>query len=238
MSLLKPSFFEWRASGLHILLLVCFVKAAVLNGFGNVCWLCWKPSFPFEDLIQKKQGSLLCVAWEFIWKLLPDGLALNQGICVGLAGPSNPIWNWHPHSGASPDSLVARVSFYLKHPVEQSFPLKHKNNWQVTNHLSLKLIMDTVRHRESFPVAPGPGYPGYPSSRRQSWERELSCSFKKYVWFDTSLHRRIDPRCSNDLSFLGNGWATDIFPCFVLRNLFHLDLGSAFPLFHAKGAYT
>lgn len=169
MSLPKPSFFEWRASGLHVLLLVCFVKAAVLNGFGNFCWLCWKPSFPFEDLIQKKQWSLLCVAWEFIWKLFPDGLALNQGICVGLAGPSNPIWNWHSHSGASPDSLVACVSFYLKHPVEQSFPLislKHENNWQVTNHLSLKLIMDTVRHRESFPVAPGPGPDTRPAGDR------------------------------------------------------------------------
>ena len=81
-------------------------------------------------------------------------------------------------------------------------------------------------------------WPGYPSRRRHSWKQELLCSFLKYAWFDISLHRRIDQSCSSDLSFLGNDWATDIVPCFVLRNLFHLDLGSACLLFHAAGAYT
>lgn len=84
--------------------------------------------------------------------------------------------------------------------------------------------------------APRP-WTGYPSSRNQSWKRAF-VFILKYVCCDTSLHRRIDPSCSNVLSFSRNDWATDIVPCFVLRNLFHLDLGSAFLQFHVDDAYT
>lgn len=138
----------WSPPGLQVLLPACFVSLAVLNGFSNFCgsvkalFSIWRPH------TEQTTISPLCCLSVYV-KAAPRWASSELWHLCWAGRAIKAVSKWHRHSRASPDSLFACVSFYLKYLGEWSFPLiplKLENNWQVI-HFNLKLMIDTVGHR-------------------------------------------------------------------------------------------